>query len=251
MRYNILKDYVDEFIVVEFDKTFSGKDKPFYGKELDQSFSGWQNKIRYCYQTELSYSKYYGLAKASPQTEYGQGAGHWVREFAQKESIRDCIKHLKDNDTVFIGDCDEIWNPNHLKFLEQHAKVEPTKLKLDVYTYYLNNKSNEQFWGTIVSTYKNLKDEVLNYARTDKSSKTPDSYGWHFTSLKDGLKRKLEDSYTKETYATKQVLDNLEENIRNNKDFLGRDFKYTIDETTWPQYLKDNKDKYRHLLRHE
>ena len=30
IRYNILKDFVDEFIVVEFDKTFSGQLKPWH-----------------------------------------------------------------------------------------------------------------------------------------------------------------------------------------------------------------------------
>ena len=75
--------------------------------------------------------------------------------------------------------------------------------------------------------------------------------GWHFTSM-GGLERvkdKLIDTYTKDSYANDWVLDNLKENISNNKDFLGRDFKYKLDEESWPQYLKDNRDKYKHLLK--
>ena len=73
--------------------------------------------------------------------------------------------------------------------------------------------------------------------------------GWHFTSLggHENVKKKLTDSYTKDSYATDAVLNNLEHNIKESKDFLGRDFTYKIDEESWPQYLKDNKDKYKHL----
>jgi hypothetical protein len=41
IRYNILKDYVDTFIVVEFDKTFSGKPK-----EPSFKYKNWE-KVKY------------------------------------------------------------------------------------------------------------------------------------------------------------------------------------------------------------
>ncbi len=238
LRYNILSPYVDEFIVVEFDKTFSGREKfPLFTiKHYD--------RVKYFNIQEEQYFKYKELALSSPNTNYGKGAEHWVREFCQKESIKDCLTHLKDDDIVFIGDCDEIWNPE--KALTWcHA---PFKYKLKVYTYYLNNRSSEEFWGTLVSPYKDIKNECLNHLRTS-AWKTVFDCGWHFTSLKDGLKRKLEDSYTKETYANDTVMQNLEKNVKNNKDFLGRDFTYTLDESQWPQYLKDNRERYRHLLK--
>ncbi len=63
----------------------------------------------------------------------------------------------------------------------------------------------------------------------------------------DELKRKLNDSYTEETYNSKEVQENLESNLTNIKDFLGRDFTYSIDETNWPDYLKENKAMFKHL----
>lgn len=238
LRYEILKDYVDEFIVVEFDKTFSGKDKPFYGKELDKRFVGFQEKIRYNYLTESTYGKYRELAEASPNTK---GAEHWKREFMMKESIKDCLTHLKDDDIVFVGDTDEIYEP--------YTAIGIDKLKLRVYTYYLNNRSTEEFWGTITGKWGYMKDECLNELRSSESIRTKDYHGWHFTSMAQDLRRKLTDSYTEESYATKQVLDNLENNIENNRDFLGRDFEYKTEEKDWPDYLKANKDKYKHLIK--
>lgn len=235
IRYNILKDYVDEFIVVEFNRTFSGKIK-----ESTFSPSNW-DKVSYHFHTDINYSKYNELAYNSPNTE---GAAHWKMEFMQKESIRDCLTHLKDDDIVFIGDVDEIWNPTmtYLGLL---------KLKLNVYTYFLNNKSSEQFWGTIRTKYKYIKDECLNHLRTRDDIKTSNVYGWHFTSMGgyEEVKKKLTDSYTEESYASPVVMDNLKDNVENSNDFLGRGFTYTVDESNWPQYLKDNRESYTHLLR--
>ncbi len=249
LRYNILSPFVDEFIVVEAPTTFSGKPKPIYALEADKifydNFDKW-DKVKIFVIDENYTEEEIKLAESSPNTI---GAEHWKREFLQKESIKKALVHLKDDDIVFIGDCDEIWKPNMAKIYANLETVGPVKLKLDVYTYYLNNRSSEQFWGTIVAKYQDIKNQCLNHLRQNKSAKILTSTGWHFTSLKDDLKRKLEDSYTKETYANDWVMQHLEENVNNNKDFLGRDFEYKIDESYWPQYLKDNREKYKHLLK--
>jgi hypothetical protein len=238
IRYNILKDYVDEFIVVEFDKTFSGKPKEWkFSKDFteEQLPKVWYREI-----TEDEYEIYMDLAHNSPNT---QGADHWKREFCQKESIKDCLRHLQDDDIVFIGDCDEIWHKNILK-----PKLETLKLKLEVYTYYLNNRSSEEFWGTLVSEYRNIKDVCLNHLRTN-APRSIYIAGWHFTSMHHQLRQKLEDSYTEESYNSAQVRSSLDENIKQNKDFLGREFTYRVDESDWPEYLKVNREKYKHLLK--
>lgn len=245
IRYNILKDYVDEFRVVEFDKTFSGKSK--YSKDLWRGSWPFNNlPVKYYMVNEDIYSKYEDLARASPNTNYGKGAEHWVREFSQKESIRDCLTDLQDDDIVFIGDADEVWEPGH-----GFTGYVPTKIPLRVYSYWLNNKSSERFLGTLVSKYKFIRDECLNHLRSNPPACFQDELGWHFTSLGgyEKVRRKLTDSYTEESYATKEVLDNLEKNIEDNKDFLGRDFTYTLDESQWPSYLKEHREKYKRLLR--
>ena len=243
IRYQILKDFVDEFRVIEFDQTFSGKPK-------EHTFTQERDKVKYYFVTKDTWSKHEELAKSSPNTQYGKGAEHWMREFCQKESIKDCLTDLQDDDVVFIGDCDEVWNP----LLAQYEPKKSHKLGLLVYSYYLNNRSSEQFYGTLWTKYKFIKDKCLNHVRS-----LPIYYeyvpngGWHFTSMggHEKVSKKLTDSYTGESYATKEVLDNLEENIKNNRDFLRRDFTYKVDESGWPKYLKDNREKYKHLLKNE
>lgn len=246
IRYNVLRGFVDEFIVVEFDKTFSGEHKP------PQFPISQYPEVRHHYIGEELYEKYRELAESSPNTV---GASHWTREFMQKESIKDALTHLNDDDVVFVGDVDEIWRPS-ARYLAIYKGG--MKLPLVVYTYYLNNRSTEIFWGTYVGYYREIKDTCLNHLRSDSYRFNPNfeehdsNYcGWHFTSMggAENLKKKLTDSYTQESYATPEVLAGIEYNIQHGRDFLGRDFTYKIDESAWPQYLKDNREKYQHLLR--
>lgn len=246
LRLSILSPYVDKFIVVEFDKTFSGNDKPTFGimPPLDEFLETWKGKVDWYYHTEKTYGKYRELAEKSPNT---QGADHWKTEFMMKESIKDCLLDRKDNDIIYIGDVDEIWEPFPMSNKIQQSEV--FKLKLKVYTYYLNNKSSEEFWGPIVCRYKDVKDKCLNHIRSTYHNKTTTEWGWHFTSMGgyEKVKEKLTASYTDASYATPEVLTNLKYNVENRKDFLGRKFVYLLDESEWPQYLKEHKAEYSQL----
>lgn len=255
LRLNILYPYVDRFVIVEFDKTFSGRPKSRRlvsdWKHHLKEWSKFITKIDYAYITEEYYLHFLEMAQNSPNVPQ-DGPAHWKREFMQKESIRYSINDLGGDDLLFLGDVDEIWNPDKLtELIERVRDNGPAKIKLDVYTYYLNNKSSEEFWGTLVTFYRDIKDQSLNHLRTLKKYQTDNIYGWHFTSMGGHreLKSKLTDSYTSDSYASQYVLESLEKNIRENKDFLGRDFSFQIDESNWPMYLKDNKEKYIHLLK--
>jgi len=231
LHLNILRPYVDRFIAVQSPTTFTGQPKPIY--ELPPEVESYVNDEQYT-EEEIK------LAETSPNT---QGASHWKHEFLQKERIKRALEGLDDNDRVFIGDVDEIWEEDAL------AIDIPTKLKLRVYTYYLDNRSNEEFWGTITARWGEIKGECLNHLRSGLT-KTKDYFGWHFTSMGgyNELKRKLEASYTEESYLTEWVKQNLEGNVKLKRDFLGRDFEFRCETKDWPQYLKDNQDKYKHLL---
>lgn len=243
LRYNILKDHVDSFIVIEFDKTFSGEDRVI--NEQSAMFFWQYEKVTHLIHREELYEKYKEQAENSPNTK---GAAHWKREWMQKESIRDALSHAKDEDIVFICDVDEIWDTEQLKNPWKH----PNRLWLKVYTYYLNNRSTEQFHGILTGLWGNIKLWKLNDLRNNPNKKELGRYGgWHFTSMggAEKLTKKLTDSYTHESYASPEILDNVAYNIEQGKDFLGRDFTYTLDESEWPEFLKRNRDKYKHLMK--
>lgn len=242
IRLNILDEYVDQFIIVEAHKTFSGLPKPLYYWIERNRYKKWWHKIYY-FKVDEDDNRLWEMAEQSPNT---QGAFHWKREFVQKESIKKALKHLQDDDLVFIGDVDEIWHPSLTKI----KQVYPFKCNLRVYTYYLNNRSSERFWGTLYTDYATVKEHCINHLRTN-APKSGQNDGWHFTSMGgyEEVKRKLENSYTKETYADKRVMDALQDNVENSKDFLGRGFTYTLDESDWPPWLKENREQYLHLIK--
>jgi beta-1,4-mannosyl-glycoprotein beta-1,4-N-acetylglucosaminyltransferase len=243
IRLNILNDVVDEFIIVEAPTTFSGKPKPLYYKAQEERYLPWAHKIKYYVIDENYTEEEIEQANTSPNT---QGAAHWKREFLQKESIKKALTHLPDDAICFVGDVDEIWAPY---MGEERGGL--IKLKLRVYSYYLNNKSNEEFWGTIKCDYRVIKNNCLNHLRSRTDIRTSMLHGWHFTSMGgyEELRRKLSDSYTRESYWTEEVENDLEYNHDHLRDFLGRNFEYYESEIDLPQYIRDNKDKYADLFR--
>lgn len=242
----IMDKYVDKFIIVEADKTFSGKDKPMHFFRTWRYFEEYGDKIEYFIVNDWDDSNLWEQAIKSPNTQT-MGADHWRREFYIKESIHKALKQckVKDEDTVLIGDVDEIIDPEAI-----YASETPIKAKLRVYTYFLNNRSTEAFWGTLIAQYKDVKGKCLNHMRSDQQlySEGP-MLGWHFTSMGgvDKVLKKFDDSYTEDSYNSIEIRERLPECIQNGRDFLGRPFEYQIDESEWPQYLKDNKRKFMDL----
>jgi hypothetical protein len=249
IRLNILYDHVDEFIIVEAPTTFSGLSKPLYFREQKERFAKFADKITYFVIDDYPNDKaLYELARNSSNIPQ-HGPEHWIREFYQKESIKKALVSLRDDDICFVGDVDEIWNP---EVIIDYRKDDIFKLRQDVYSYFLNNKSSEPWAGTLVTKYKNIKDNCLNHLRTKNKTKYTyiQNAGWHFTNM-GGLKevkRKLNDSYTDESYKTKDVEENLEKRF-GEKDYLGRGFTYIIDETSLPRYVITNKETYKNLFK--
>ncbi len=246
LHLGVLNPYVDRFLIIEANKTFSGENKPLYFFRDEHFFKEWWPKVDYFAMTEWDDPKIWEMAIKSPLT---QGADHWKREFYIKESIQKAMKAygIKDDDTVFIGDVDEIVDPTTL-----YESDTPFKARLRVYSYYLNNRSSENFWGTLVGQYKDIKDKCLNELRSSKEIYSEgEPLGWHFTNM-GGLqevRRKLSNSYTTETYNNPFVQEHLEQNIKDNKDWLDRPFTFSSDENEWPNYLKDKKAYFKHLCK--
>lgn len=246
LRLNILDPVVDQFIICEGDETTAGNPKPRYFEENKERYARWAHKIKYHIFSPYTdpILKFY----ASEKLPIPIDQHWWHREFIQKESMRYALTHLKDDDRVFIGDVDEIWNP------DIPYPVGRGELKQTVYSYYLNNRSSEWWTGTSLMQYKDIKNDTLDNLRAyDESRKHMHApvllnAGWHFTNIggADFIKRKIQ-SYAHQEFNNEAFLNQVENRIANNQDYLGRDFTFTTDNEHLPQYLKDNKEKYKHL----
>lgn len=265
LRLAILNDYVDEFVIVEATETFSGKPKKLFYAEHKNKFKRYHSKIRhYIIDTvptdEADFLKKLNarntnelerriIRDALSSDNVPKGQLHWLKEFYQKESIKKAITNLRDDDICFVSDVDEIWNPEVRVDL---SRDDIYKLRQLVYIYYLNNRSNEPWAGTLVTKYKNIKNNCLNHLRT--KSKTKYTYinngGWHFSFQggEERIKTKLE-SYGHQEFNTEEVKKGISKKIKNNEDFVGRKFKFWVDESDLPRYILENKEKYQSFFK--
>lgn len=226
IRLNMLSKHVDYFIISEARETFSGQPKPLYF-QYSERFDKWRHKIFYQVLDKL------------------EGNNAFERAAFQKDSIRNILKvECRIDDTVYYGDVDEIWTP----------QTEEGKLKQLNYSYFLNMRSSEEWQGTNVFKYKNIRN--LNDIRADHSVVLEDG-GWHFTNMGgvEQVRKKLE-SYDHQEFNTDEVKDDLEWKMEHGEDYVGRShdwqgkpFTMWVDESQLPEYVLKNKEKYGKLFK--
>jgi beta-1,4-mannosyl-glycoprotein beta-1,4-N-acetylglucosaminyltransferase len=261
IRLNILYPYVDYFVIIEATQTFSGQPKQCAFSENQKRFEKFKDKILHYViddtpsdenelQARLNDPNISALDKeiisnALTSDNVPKGIVHWLKEFYQKESIKKALVKLNENDVCFVSDVDEIWNP---EVVIDYRKDDIFKLRQTVYAYYFNNRSSEPWHGTLVTKYKNIKLGCLNHLRT--VTKTPYTYiengGWHFTNQggAEQIKHKVEATYSADDYNNENVKSKIQERMVKNKDYIGRKFKFKLDERGLPNYILENRVKY-------
>ena len=269
LRLEMLDPYVDKFVIVECIETFSGKQKPLYFQDNKERFSKYLPKIYHhvTYDPPKSFEDLQQrilnpnvsqdvkdiCIQALTTSNVPKGELHWLKEFYQKETIRFAIEDAGATyeDLCFVGDLDEIWNPE----LDYSGidKDKIYKLKQLVYVGYLNSKSNEPWAGTMLTKYENIEGSCLNHLRTP--SKTNYAYinnaGWHFSFMGGEAKMRSKiEAYGHQEFNNDEVKDKVKSNLDSGKDVLGRsEFYYVIDESQLPKYLLENKQKYKKFFR--
>jgi len=261
IRLNILNDYVDYFVLVEATKTFTGKHKPLYYLENKKRFEKFNHKIIHIIVSDmpdsfdLSSMKNGNVLQDSiiddclttpnvPKHEV-----HWLREFYQKECIKKGLIEANDDDFVFVSDLDEIWDPNINYEFNFDGNL---RLNQKVFTYYLNLESSEHWYGTVGTKYKNIKNYSINHIRTPNRNqyKLVENAGWHFT-FQGGEKmvREKIESYGHQEFNNDFIKNTIETKINNSLDVFGRGYSIKINNSLLPNFIIDNKEKYKHLIK--
>ncbi len=230
IRLNLLDPYVDFFVIGEGAETFSGGEKLLYYRLNEERFSKWKDKIIY-------------IVIPRPM----KFDSSFERAAYQKNLLRRNLPFygVKDEDTVYFGDLDEIWKPQDIK----DDKV--YNLEQLNYCYYLNQRSSERWVGTIVGKWKTIKNNTFSFWRANHTNEISNA-GWHFTNMGgvEQIKKKLA-AYDHQEMNTEINNSLLEERIENGEDYVGRrrdwegkPFEFYVDDTDLPSYIIDNKSKY-------
>lgn len=261
IRLNILNKFVDYFVLVESTKTFTGVEKPLYFMENTNRFSDFSDKIIHVVVDDMPDTfeeletrngndldkKIFKDCLTTPNVPKGQV--HWLREFYQKEQIFKGLIDTDDEDFVFISDLDEIWNP---KIEIDYNSDGIYRYNQKVYCYYLNNLSTENWFGSIGTKFKNLKDFSVNHIRTPNRNTyiTIENAGWHFTFQggEENIRKKIE-SYGHQELNREDIKSQIQTRINNNSDVFNRNHKLEINNKNLPEFLTQNKQTYKHLFK--
>lgn len=177
-RIKYLSPYIDFFVIVESEETFSGNYKEVDLNFQQQIFSGYGDKIRWIKIDKLI------------------GKDPWEREAFQRQSICDGLKDIQRGDVVMLSDVDEI--PNH-KYLETLSKLDHEEIliaEMNLFRYCKHLASFEKWYGTIAFKYfesipdlQLLRLRAVRYWMEEKSRIVADG-GSHFTTFLNARKFK-------------------------------------------------------------
>jgi beta-1,4-mannosyl-glycoprotein beta-1,4-N-acetylglucosaminyltransferase len=248
LRYNILKNYVDYFIICEsiYDHRGNPKKKNFIKKD------------------EYNYKKvkYFVLEKPFPKN-----TSIWENQAIQREFLLKSTDFANGDDYIFFSDPDEIPKPETLVNFKLNKKYGIFMQKCFNYKFNLFNQHESPWEGSRVCKKKNLKSidfmrqkvksKNLKYGfyRIDKEKDIEvfNDAGWHFNNILSPeeislkLKTFAHSGFKDEKFSS---ISNIQNNIKKQNDLFGRGHKYQKIEidNSFPEYFRKNYEKFKDFI---
>jgi len=260
IRLETLDPYVDYFIISECDSTFSGIEKPFYYEKNKEKFAKFAAKIIHVkHHNSVEYTDLQNIYEGNQydiynniiaihdkhKPEHGHGQPHWCRDFLHREYLKLGMADCSDNDIIMYSDLDEIPNPETLKDIRKLDMSKQYCLLQDNNNYYVNNIASTNWRGNIICEYSYLKDKSLNMmrylSRQDEHNYTfIQNAGWHLSYMwpPERIKIKLK-CFGHQEFNNPYYLNSIEDNIKNNRDVLGRG-QYNTFNSNLEEFYFDN-----------
>ncbi len=245
LRFNILDQYVNKFVVVESTVNHQGKSKNLH---FDiKKYKKFKDKIIYI------------VVEDTPENiKIPHEGGESLVEQHQRNSIMRGLKDSSDNDLVILSDVDEI--PD-LKKLNQYNKNNYAVFSQKMFMYKLNflNLKENNWHGSRICLKKNLKSpqwfrnlkfKHYPFWRIDKirNIQIIDNGGWHFAYLQSpkNISNKIK-SFAHGEFNKSEITseENIIKKIELGQDIFKRGYslkKVEID-SSFPEYILQNKEK--------
>jgi beta-1,4-mannosyl-glycoprotein beta-1,4-N-acetylglucosaminyltransferase len=267
IRLNCLDKYVDRFLLVESEETFTGLDKPLYFFENNKRFEKFLHKIEYL-----------KVPKIPNNLDPYKGQVNWSREYYQKNYMMHRIKELNEDDILIISDCDEIPDLSNVDFnLIDAPQIFTNKMFFMKFNLMMfNNESSIKriegnppvsnrvgepwlWFGSTILKQKHIKNKLFWGHPNLRESRQylPQIYGgWHFSFCLNNqdIQHKLKAFSHADCLDTKEINneDYINECVSQQKEFndCGRDVKLIdINQKNLPEYLVNNIKKYNSLFK--
>ena len=248
LRYNILKDYVDFFIICEskFDHKNREKKINFHLRDYYD-----KKKIKHIVINDI----------------FPKKNNVWENQAFQRDYIIKNLAEFDSEDYILFSDPDEIPNPDIFKNFKLKKKYGIFFQKCFNYKFNLFNKFESPWEGTRVCKKKNLKSidsmrqkiksKNLKYSflRFDKEKNIEifQNAGWHFNNIlsPEDISLKLKTfAHTEFSSDRFSNIDVIKKKIDRKIDLFERGHNYEkidLDET-FPRYLIKNLEKYKTFI---
>ena len=278
LRFNILNQYINEFIVVESKYTHSGEKRELLFNI--NKYPNFKNKINYIVlenEPDNLEKVYDDDTEDKKNSKYIMNA--LKRENYHRNEISKGLNKASPEDLILISDVDEI--PNLSKLDINKLNNEIILFKQNFYYYKLNLKLEDMPWyGTKACKFKilkspqwlrNIKDKKYPFWRVDvlfsdkkySNIKHIDNGGWHFSNMKTpaDIERKMRTylhhreydinplgkKKIEEIMKSKKSIYNLRADMKTEK-FDGTQNLKPTDCSELPDFIKANIKKYSNWI---
>ena len=264
IRFNILYDVVDYFVITESPYTTMGDSKPLYYWENRDRFSKFNDKVIHnvmedipsdftAYYEKQKYHTAYKDIDPNCGMRYIDIPNRYQRDMYARNYTAFSLEKagVEDGDMVITSDADEIINP---LILENTDWFDPNNLYAAMqraFYYDLNTHYQDDWRGSRVCTWGKMKDlsvDKLRDSMWEESHRLLDG-GWHWSYF-GGVER-----YRQKMTAgadSQQLTENESSSrVINKSDPLGRGISYhpvPIDES-YPEYIQNNQEKYAEFIK--
>ena len=252
IRLEELYNHVDYFVIVESNRTFTNKPKPFNFEANADRFVKYLDKIRYVRVEDMP-------GDQDP----------WVNERFQRNQILRGIEDAAANDIVVVTDVDEILRASavdHMRSSEQTVFA----LRMPIYNFKFNyikiNPDRYNIWGMaarrsafddiLPNTLRDLRFSFFDapYQYQNAGCEVVEHGGWHFTYMgdNDALRDKAQ-SFSHQEVNTPEFLAQIdvEASIAARTEWnRASDARYEIAEvdTYLPKAIVDNQSRYQRYI---
>jgi beta-1,4-mannosyl-glycoprotein beta-1,4-N-acetylglucosaminyltransferase len=261
IRLNVLSEVVDKFVLVEANKTFTNKDKPFFFEENKERYKAFIDKIIHIKIEDYNFEPFteveYPIPLVKPNMSQKEYHSAWNMEHYQRNQISRGLVHCSLDDVILISDLDEIPNPKAITHYKENGSGIYHMEQLLFY-YYLNYQKGipKYLYAAKITRYKEIVDNhyTPQNIRNYRSAKKLKHGGWHFTYLGgvEAIKYKLRSYSHQEFNNDRYINDKIETKIHkglNLFDQIGiRFIPVKITSKSHPEYIFDNIKKYSHLI---
>jgi beta-1,4-mannosyl-glycoprotein beta-1,4-N-acetylglucosaminyltransferase len=172
IRLDISAQYVDRWVILEGNRTWSGLPKPYHLSDNLDRIARYQDRIHIV------------------RLDIPANLINWECENFSRASVGLGLASCSSDDIVIHGDLDEIINPDAwpeiMAVMDQHQQ--PVTCAMEMYIYRFDQQADRRWAGCVVSKRAWFEDcqrlyRGANVKRKDRSHcvSMPRTVGWHWT----------------------------------------------------------------------